>query len=175
MQPGDSGAGSEESAAKAAEETPVGEVETSIKGDWQLSAPSVGDAASGTKAGEKTAETGITVAAAMDADPGDGPEESASKAGEETPAGNVETAGDGGWQLGAPSVGDAAAGDDTTVSAPGGDGQSEAGADAGGGAEESAQVRRSRVALEMSSRALRLSSPDFKLCIDPSAVHNAAL
>ena len=82
-----------------------------------------------------------------DADSGAGPEESASKAAEETPAGNVEEPRDVDWQLGAPSVG---GGDDAATSTPEDDDaagdsgavEAEPEADVGGGAEgDSQQVR----------------------------------
>ena len=92
-QPGDSGAGSEESAATAAEGTPVGSVEESIDSGWQLAAPSVGDETTAKTDDSRPAADGVRAAGAPeaeDADPGAGAEEPGSKAAEETPAGNVE-------------------------------------------------------------------------------------
>ena len=146
LQPGASGAGSEESAASAAEGTPVGDVETSVGSGWQLAAPSVGDGTTETNDGQPAAD-GVIAAAAPDADSGAGSEESGSKAAEETPAGNVEeTSRKVDWQLGTPSVG---GDDDAATGAPqkgeaaedgGAAVEAEPGADIGGGAEEAAQV-----------------------------------
>jgi len=69
----DSGAGAEESGSKAAEETPIGNVEEQTSGedvDWQLGAPSVGDggddAVTGTPEGDEAAEDG---GSAVEAEP----------------------------------------------------------------------------------------------------------
>ena len=84
-QPADSGAGSEESSSAAAEETPVGEVDTASAdpstpdGDWQLAAPPVGDAAETPAQNGTDDDADAATDDQLDADSGAGAEESASQ------------------------------------------------------------------------------------------------
>ncbi len=84
LQLGDGGAGSEESSSAAAEETPVGEVQPSSAdasgaGEWQLGAPSVGDAPEAPGQSGADGAAGAATDEGADADSGAGAEESASQ------------------------------------------------------------------------------------------------